>query len=332
MDKPTYEELEAKVKFLEERNERQESFLNMLFDTIPNPIFYKDNQGIYQHCNDAFAKTILGISKEEIIGKSLYDIPDRIPKELADIYYEKDQELFNNGGMQNYESKVKCSDNVERDYHFYKAAFLSQSQKVLGIVGVMLDISEYKKVLKELNIKNEILSELSIEDPLTRLYNRRYFEKIFARKKSLLMHHNQPFAFMFADIDFFKDYNDTFGHAKGDDVLTEIAHIFKKSFLRPIDFIFRLGGEEFGILFNFNTVPEALERAEKLRKDIENLKIPAGNTTVSNYVTISAGLGLVNPTSDKKNKLSHLYEDVDKLLYKAKNSGRNKLVYEVYNL
>ena len=91
--KPTYEMLEEKMKLLEssatlmgslqEQVKLNSSFLEMLFHTIPNPIFYKDRDGIYQNCNDAFSKTILGIPREEIIGKSLYEFPKLIPRELA---------------------------------------------------------------------------------------------------------------------------------------------------------------------------------------------------------------------------------------------------------
>jgi len=323
--------LEQKISSLEEEIQRNKYFLEVLFDTIPNPIFYKDKEGIYQHGNEAFTKTILGLNKNEIVGKSLYDLPEHIPKKLADIYYEKDQELFNNPGTQNYEAEVKCSDNTIRHYNFYKAVFSSESDEVEGIVGVMLDISEHKKTMKDLADKNNLLSELSITDPLTQLYNRRYFQEIFERKTSMLMHNEQPFALMLIDVDFFKDYNDTFGHQKGDNVLKSISKFFQLSFSRPIDFIFRLGGEEFAILFSFTKIEQAIHSAQELLKGIEDLNIPAGNTTTSNSVTISMGLGLINHIHNKKSNLMYLYEEIDKLLYQAKENGRNQCSYKEYN-
>lgn len=89
-----YETLAIKTAILEKEVKFNDSFLKKLFDIIPSPMFYKDKNGVYQHCNDAFSKLILGISKEEIIGKTLYDLTHVIPKENADIYYEKDRELF----------------------------------------------------------------------------------------------------------------------------------------------------------------------------------------------------------------------------------------------
>ena len=337
--RPTYEMLEQKIEFLEssaammgslqEQVKLNSSFLEMLFHTIPNPIFYKDRDGIYQHCNDAFSKTILGIPREDIIGKSLYEFPDLIPRELADIYCEKDQALFNHPGTQNYESKVRCSDGIVRHYNFYKASFLSETKEILGIVGVMLDISEYKKTLHELDEKNQVLSELSITDALTRVHNRRYFEEIFEKKLNLLNRHQQPFALMIIDIDFFKDYNDTFGHHSGDITLQKIATTIVASFSRPNDYVFRLGGEEFGVIFHFNEIDHVVELVHQLIKNVEDLKIKSGLTTVSSFVTISAGLGVIKSVKDEDLTGEHIYTKVDRLLYHSKENGRNQLTCKV---
>ncbi|NOX16290.1 MAG: diguanylate cyclase [Epsilonproteobacteria bacterium] len=331
--------LEEKIKFLETKaflaNSLQEmvelnhSFLTMLFDTIPNPIFYKDKNGIYQHCNDAFSKTILGISKKDIIGKSLYDFPDEIPKELADIYNQKDQELFINTGTQYYEGKVQCFDKVVRDYKFYKATFVAENGEVQGIVGTMLDVSEYNKILEELKIKNDALDKLSITDPLTQLYNRRYFNGILKDKISLLTRNDQVFAFMFIDIDFFKNYNDTFGHKKGDIALEDVAHTIQSFALRPTDYAFRIGGEEFCILFNVSEIDKATEFAKKLIKKVEDLKIQAAPNGISKFLTVSAGLCVFKDIICDENCANKAFEKVDKLLYTSKQNGRNQITCEI---
>jgi len=327
--KPTYEMLEKKIELLESEIKLKNSFLEMLFDAIPNPIFYKDKDGVYKHCNEAFSKTILGIPKAEIIGKTLYDFSELIPKKNADIYYEKDQELMNKYGTQFYEATVKCSDSISRHYNFYKATFLSESKEALGIVGVMLDISEHKKVLKELDEKNEKLNALSITDPLTELYNRRYFEEILKKHFSRLDRAKQKFAFMMIDIDFFKDYNDSLGHLQGDEILKKISIVLKESFHRPTDYVFRLGGEEFGILYNYTDSGHALKGAQTLIKKVEKLKIESANKTVSDFITISAGLVVIEYLDYQHLSTKELYDKVDKLLYVSKNSGRNKLSYEI---
>lgn len=149
--KLTYEELESKVKNLEQQLEHinilesalinQKYFLDILFDTIPNPIFYKDTKGFYKRANNAFSKTILGLEKEEIIGKSLFSLPEVIPYELALLYEAKDNELFLNPGLQTYSGNVKCADGVTRTFNFNKATIKDINNEVVGLVGVMLPLT-----------------------------------------------------------------------------------------------------------------------------------------------------------------------------------------------
>jgi PAS domain S-box-containing protein len=119
-------------------------FLITLLDTIPNPVFFKDTDGVYQGCNKAFAEQILGLPKEKIVGCSLFDLSEVIPGELAAKYFRQDQALMQNQGTQFYESIVRCADGIERHFLFNKATFCDARGQVAGIVGVMLDITERK--------------------------------------------------------------------------------------------------------------------------------------------------------------------------------------------
>lgn len=318
-----YETLAIKTAILEKEVKFNDSFLKKLFDIIPSPMFYKDKNGVYLHCNDAFSKLILGISKEEIIGKTLYDLTHVIPKENADIYYEKDRELFLVQKDQFYEGKVKCADGKTREYQFYKSSFVLDGE-IIGLVGLMLDVSDYKKALRELDEKNRLLSEISITDSLTGLYNRRYFQDILEEKVNSSIRYNHSFCFAIIDIDFFKDYNDSFGHYKGDLVLEQLGKVFKESFLRTTDYVFRIGGEEFAILFDVIDFNDAILIMENLRKKVEDLKIKASSNSSYEYLTISVGLGNIKELKKDVNP-SILYHEVDKLLYKSKNENRNKV-------
>ena len=315
------------IKLLYENNN---SFLKLLLDTIPSPVFYKDNKGVYQHCNDAFSKTILGINKEDIIGKSLYDLPDLIPKKLADIYYEKDKELFEKATTQFYEAKVLCSDKVERYFNFYKASLLSRENEIIGLVGVMLDVSDYKKTQSLLELKNKELKELSTTDPLTKLYNRRFFEKIFEEKISTLSRNSKSFALALLDIDFFKDYNDGFGHLEGDLALKELSIILDSSMKRSSDYVFRIGGEEFAILFDIESLEKANKVLLNIQKEIFNKKLKTFNTKVSKYLTISIGVSFVNVKNINKSLKRDIYNKTDSLLYESKKNGRNKITAKEY--
>lgn len=133
-------------------------FLQHLIDTIPNPIFYKDVNGIYLGCNSAFEQ-YLGLSKDEIIGKSVYDVA---PHELADKYKEMDQALFNTPGVQVYESSVMYADGTKHDVIFNKATYTNANGTISGLVGIILDITERKRTeeaLRESEEKYRLLVE-----------------------------------------------------------------------------------------------------------------------------------------------------------------------------
>jgi PAS domain S-box-containing protein len=140
------EELQNNLKFLE-----------TLIETIPSPIFFKDRQGRYMGCNDAFARQIVGLPKENIIGKSVFELPEAIPPDLADKYYEQDQRLFRELGVQVYETQVQCFDGEMRDFYFTKATFKNFVGEVAGIVGVMLDITKRKQTEETLRASHLIV-------------------------------------------------------------------------------------------------------------------------------------------------------------------------------
>jgi PAS domain S-box-containing protein len=126
-------------------------FLQTLMDAIPNPIYYKDLNGIYQGCNRAF-ETYLGRDKGEIVGASVYDIA---PKKLADRYQEMDQALLRQGGVQVYESAVKYADGTFHDVIFSKATYADADGAPAGLVGIILDISERKRAEMAIREANE---------------------------------------------------------------------------------------------------------------------------------------------------------------------------------
>lgn len=171
---------EKLIKQIRERKQAEISlrnnfqFLEALLDTIPNPIFYKDRHGIYTGCNKAFAEEILGLSREKIIGHSVYDLPDAIPGNFAKTYHEADMKLMQTPGIQSYETDARQADGKLRNFHVYKATFSDTSDNVAGIVGILLDISDHKRMEEELKragnaartaskAKSEFISRMSHE-------------------------------------------------------------------------------------------------------------------------------------------------------------------------
>ncbi|OGR29790.1 MAG: hypothetical protein A2X83_09550 [Desulfuromonadales bacterium GWD2_54_10] len=139
-------------KATERQLKENEELLGNIINTIPNPIFYKDCNGFYTGCNDAFC-SYLGFPKEKIIHSTVYDLA---PKKLADIYHQADLDLMQKKGTQVYETSVRYADEKIHDVIFYKSTMLREDGTLRGLVGVMLDISERKQAEKELIQKEEL--------------------------------------------------------------------------------------------------------------------------------------------------------------------------------
>jgi PAS domain S-box-containing protein len=136
-------------------------FLETLIDTIPNPIFYKTRDGHYLGCNKMFAKKILGLPRQKIIGRTVYDFPEQVSLKDADIFHQYDQILFEQPGVQVFESKLVCADGIKRDFIFYKAPFRDADNIIAGLVGIMVDITELRKVEQDLYRYQDKLRGLS---------------------------------------------------------------------------------------------------------------------------------------------------------------------------
>ena len=216
------------------------------------------------------------------------------------------------------EFRMKCGDNRYRWIRDLGKVFLrDKNGNPIRMNGVHIDITESKNL--ELEIK-----KLSITDGLTGLLNRRYFEKYFNKIMFESKRDKKDVSFLMIDIDFFKEYNDTYGHQMGDDALIKISNSLKSLLHRNDDYCFRLGGEEFGIIFKINKKEEAISFANKIKNEIENLKIEHKKSKISNYLTISLGLYCNKPKEIKN--LDYIYKEADSLLYKAKEKGRNTLI------
>lgn len=264
--------------------------------------------GIITSVSDAFVQ-ISGYSKHELIGHNHNIIRhDDMPEEL----FENMWDTILLGDVWQGEIKNKRKDNsfywvqvtISPDFDFFK--------NIIGFTAIRQDISDKKKI-----------EEISIKDGLTNLYNRRHFDDMFHRQINVGKRNKKLLAFMIMDIDFFKKYNDTYGHQEGDVALQKVALILQKSFNRSDDYVFRLGGEEFASIFFIETVATARHLADKFRQRVENLKIPHQHSDTG-FVTVSIGLYIKELFDD--NSVDEIYKKADKALYLAKNGGRNRVV------
>ena len=172
-----------------------------------------------------------------------------------------------------------------------------------------------------LKIKNDMLEKLSMYDGLTNIRNRRYFDETFEKTFSEIKRDKKSLAVLMIDIDFFKPYNDNYGHGQGDETLRKVAKALEKTIKRASDFVARYGGEEFVILLKDINKDGVEAVANNLLNAIRELKITHEFSKIENYVTISIGASFYNSNSDVT-KLELLLK-ADETLYNVKNSGRN---------
>ena len=173
----------------------------------------------------------------------------------------------------------------------------------------------------DLKIKNDMLEKLSMYDGLTNIRNRRFFDETFEKTFNEIKRDKKSLAVLMIDIDFFKPYNDNYGHGQGDETLRKVAKALEKTIKRASDFVARYGGEEFVILLKDINKDGVEAVANNLLNAIRELKITHEFSKIENYVTISIGASFYNSNSDVT-KLELLLK-ADETLYNVKNSGRN---------
>jgi len=249
---------------------------------------------------------ISGYEKEELLGKN-HNITRHsdMPK---NIYQSLWSEISHN---HSWSGEVK---NKKKDGTFYWADtsifpdFDDNTGQKIGYTAIRQDITDKKKI-----------EELAIQDELTKVYNRRYFNQIMDDR----LNSQTNLCFMMIDLDHFKDYNDTYGHQAGDEVLKKIGQILNRFATKGGDFAFRLGGEEFALLLNNDSSEEAIQKANALRQSVAKLCIPHTKNSAANIVTIS--IGLVYKPKEKSLDKEAIYQKADENLYKAKENGRNRV-------
>lgn len=291
--------LENKIK----AEEKLQDYINIVNEHVL--ITSTDEKGIIKEASVAFCR-VSGYSKEELIGQrhSILKHPDTPKETYIDMW-----DSLKDGRVWKGELKNKTKGGEPYWVEIIIQPEL-QNGKIVGYTAIKNDITNKKAV-----------EYLSITDELTQLYNRRYFNKIIEEELNRTKRNNSYISFMMIDIDYFKRYNDNYGHQAGDLALQKVASALKSHARRGGDFLFRLGGEEFAMIFSNEDEDKAYEFANLMRKEVENLRIPNIKSNVNPYITISIGI-----TTKRANNFAtsaDLYKLADEAVYFAKNSGRN---------
>lgn len=290
-------------------------------DTIQDKLFEKENllkivdenvllsitnkDGVIIDVSSAFTE-LVGYSKSELIGNT----HNLLKHEDTSIEFYTDMWKQISSGKK-FSSEVR---NKKKNGEIYWV--------ILTITPVMKDgeIINFTAIRQDITNKKK-LEILAIEDTLTNVYNRRYFNIIIDKELRRTKRENTTISLLGIDIDDFKKYNDTFGHPKGDDILIKIAQTLKSFASRSTDYVFRMGGEEFCILFSGIDIEKSLEFSRELIKKIEDLQVEHVEDKV---VTISAGLVCLNANAILD--VEELYKYSDIALYNAKFNGKNQVV------
>jgi diguanylate cyclase (GGDEF)-like protein len=186
---------------------------------------------------------------------------------------------------------------------------------------------ELLEVTKQLTDLNSVLARHSLADGLLGCANRRCFDTTLEQEWRRGFRSSLPLSLMLIDIDYFKQFNDTYGHQAGDDCLISVINGIRPIIKRPSDLLARYGGEEFAMLLPETTSEGAITVAERVRACVEELNIPHQASKVSDRVTVSIGTTTVVPFASGNPR--RFIEEADRVLYQAKNSGRNRVCHKV---
>lgn len=186
-------------------------------------------------------------------------------------------------------------------------------------------IYQNRQQLEETNL---VLQRLSSMDDLTDIANRRSFDQYLHREWKQAKRSKTSLSLIMLDVDYFKQYNDTYGHQAGDQCLQKVAQVLESVVQRPRDLVARYGGEEFAIILPETDVEGATLVAEQIRRSIEELRIPHKASDTFEYITISLGVTSIIPNS--QNKVKDFVGLADRALYQAKEKGRNKVEVKTF--
>lgn len=289
------------------------------------------------------ASPLVQVVQGETFEMERFLAPLQVRGEVYEFLYR-----YNNHPQEKMQMEFSMQDPVGRHISIQISPVLDNRKTLLGRIITFHDVSELRKLVVEMNRKNEALHERNLElitiqeelfrvnqkleqmavtDGLTGCFNRRYLMQQLEHEVLLNMRYQIPFSIFLFDIDHFKQINDKYGHLVGDEVIRSTANIVR-SMLRRTDILARYGGEEFTVYLPHTNREQSELLAEKIMQAVGENRVDAGSEKV--HVTIS--MGVLSESSedlrfnDPKEYLREVFSSADSALYKAKNEGRNRVV------
>lgn len=296
-----------KRKLIYEKTKTDNVLINSVINATNDLIFYKDKNFIYIGCNKAFEKFV-GKSRNEIIGRSDFEIFD---KKHAELFRSMDKKMLKQNSIRMNNEWVTYANGKQVYLQTKKIPFHYDNGNEAGILGISRDITE-------LHLAQQQIKEQSLIDDLTQTLNRRAFNEHIYKKIDLFKRYRDTFCIAMYDLDDFKKINDDYGHDLGDSVLIDTTNTVKHT-IRKTDLLFRVGGEEFIILFPKENIHTAYDVCEKIRRSFHDIDI-----FPDRKITISIGLTEIH----EDDTVESIYKRVDTLLYKSKKEGKDRTSIE----
>jgi diguanylate cyclase (GGDEF)-like protein/PAS domain S-box-containing protein len=306
---------EDKRSMEEKRLQDALEYSDAIIATVREPLLVLNKELRIITANRAFYQTF-HVSPEETEKQLIYDVGNRqweIPglRELLETILSK------NTSFEDFEV-VHDFESVGRRTMLLNARKIYRETNHSEMILIAIeDITERKKAEEQLKLH-------ALMDGLTGIANRRHFDNTLDLEWRRAMRSAKPISLIIVDVDYFKRFNDTYGHLAGDSCLRKIAHTIKDSLRRAGNFAARYGGEEFAVILPDTGADGAYLFAESLREKIENLNIDHSDSRAGKNVTVSMGVSTTVPEKDRFH--DELISLADKALYQAKRAGRNRVV------
>lgn len=291
--------------------------LEQVFFAVTDALWVLNDEGIVIRANAAMLE-LLDQPQDEVIGSNGYEL-------LKNIIVSDSSSPLKPGALNEkceYDIRIVRKDQRREDY-ILTAAPLTTIVGSAGIVCQFKNITERKHAEEKLSELNKALEQMALIDGLTQIANRRHFDDTIAKEWKRLARDKKPLSLLLADIDFFKKYNDHYGHQTGDDCLRQVGKSLAGAALRPADLVARYGGEEFVVLLPESDLEGALCVGQRVVESIQKLGIEHAASSVAPSVTISLGAATLIP--DQNNSPQQLIELADQALYQSKEAGRNRV-------
>ncbi len=327
--KQSIENLEYTVNQRTEELIESKAQLSGFFTSAPVGMGIVDHQLRYIQVNQVLADMNCR-SIDEHLGKTLQEIIPNISP-IAEKFHT--QVLETGEVLLNQEISSTVADKSAGIQTWLTSFFpIFNIDNIPYCVGfVVIEITDRKKAEADMQYAESMLRQANLEleklvnlDSLTQIANRRCFDDRLRSEWQRLSREQQPISLLLLDIDYFKRYNDCYGHQVGDDCLKAIAQALEQTLCRPADIVARYGGEEFVAILPNTDLDGAIIVAEQIRSAIANLEIPHQNSDISDIVTVSIGVTSLIPSP--KQKPSTLIKQSDVALYSAKQQGRNRTI------